>query len=151
MLLLDALGPAAHTALRIGTGLLFLEHGLQKLFGWFGDKPPVEVASLLGLAGILETFGGLAIVLGLFTQPVAFVLCGQMAVAYAIAHLPRGPWPIENQGELALLYALIYAFLATHGAGPWSLDQRWRQADTTRRQERAARRPADRPKTPVSR
>jgi putative oxidoreductase len=148
---LDALGPYAHALLRIGTGLLFMAHGLQKLFGWFGDQPPVGLLSLLGVASVLETFGGLLIVLGFATQPVALLLAGEMVVAYAIGHLPRGFWPIRNQGELALLYALIFAFLATHGAGPLSLDRRRTEAESDRLQERAARRSTDRPKTPVSR
>lgn len=121
-------GPAAHALLRIGAGILFMQHGVQKLFGMFGglggtgDTAPL--ASQMGVAGVLETFGGLLIVLGLFTRPVALVLMLEMIVAYLIAHFPRGGWPIENGGELPLLFALIFALLATHGAGPLSIDQR---------------------------
>lgn len=119
---LDAIGPALHAILRIGAGLLFMQHGAQKLFGALGAEGPVPLASLMGLAGVLEFFGGLLIVLGLFTRPVALVLALQMLVAYFMAHLPKGPWPILNAGELALLYMLIFLFLAGNGSGTWSLD-----------------------------
>jgi putative oxidoreductase len=102
---------AAYVLLRAGTGLLFMQHGLQKLFGLFGGST-VPLASRMGVAGILELVGGLLLVLGLFTRPVALILAGEMAVAYVIAHLPRGAVPIQNGGELALLYALIFVFLA---------------------------------------
>ncbi len=107
--------------------LLFMEHGAQKLLGWFGGfgNTPGATAPLfsqMGLAGVLELFGGLLIVLGLFTRPVALVLMLEMITAYFIAHLPQGGWPIENGGELALLYALVWAFLATNGPGPYSVD-----------------------------
>jgi putative oxidoreductase len=123
------LAPAAHALLRIGAGILYMEHGLQKLFGMFGGVggSPGATAPLfsqMGLAGVLELGGGLLIVLGLFTRPVALVLMLEMLGAYFIAHLPRGGWPIENGGELALLYALVWAYLATHGAGPYSVDER---------------------------
>lgn len=126
------LAPAAHALLRVGAGLLFMEHGMQKLFGMFGGMgSPGATAPLfsqMGLAGVLELGGGLLIVLGLFTRPVALVLMLEMISAYFIAHLPRGGWPIENGGELALLYALVWAFFATHGAGPYSIDERRRTA-----------------------
>jgi putative oxidoreductase len=111
----------AHALLRIGSGLLFLQHGLQKLFGLLGGSA-VPVGSLLGLAGILETVGGVLLVVGLWTRPVAFVLMGQMLTAFLIAHLPKGGWPIQNGGELPLLYAVVFAFLATAGASPASVD-----------------------------
>jgi putative oxidoreductase len=100
-----------YLVLRAATGLLFLCHGLQKLFGLFGGQV-VPLASRLGLAGVLELVGGALLVLGLFTRPVALVLALEMAAAYLIAHLPRSPWPLENGGELALLYLLIFVFLA---------------------------------------
>jgi putative oxidoreductase len=102
---------AAYVLLRAGTGLLFMAHGLQKLFGLFGGST-VPLASRMGVAGIFELVGGVLLVLGLFTRPVALILAGEMAVAYVIAHLPRGAVPIANGGELALLYALIFIFLA---------------------------------------
>jgi len=117
----------ALTLLRIVAGLLFMQHGMQKLFGVFGGfggtpGATAPLFSLMGVASILESLGGLAILLGLFTQPVAFVLSGEMAVAYLLVHLPRGLWPIQNQGELAALYAFIFLFLATAGGGRFSVD-----------------------------
>ena len=112
------------TALRIMAGFMFMLHGAQKLFGFLlregGSIAPL--LSLRGFAGVLEFFGGAAILLGLFTQPVAFVLSGQMAVAYFMAHFPRSFWPIENRGEHAVLYCFVFLFLATSGGGKWSLD-----------------------------
>ena len=120
--------PTAHAVLRIGAGLLFMQHGVQKLFGMFGGMggtgETVTLMSRLGLAGVLETFGGLLIVIGLLTRPVALVLMLEMLAAFFIAHLPRGGAPIQNGGELPLLFALIFAFFATNGAGPYSVDQR---------------------------
>jgi len=106
---------------RIVFGLMFMQHGAQKLFGAFGGSA-VDLMTLRGLAGVLEFFGGLLIVVGLFTRPVAFVLSGQMAVAYFMAHLPRGLVPIENGGELAVLYSFFFLFLAAVGGGAWSVD-----------------------------
>ncbi|MCI0356359.1 MAG: DoxX family protein [Acidobacteria bacterium] len=125
----SGLAPAAHAILRIGAGLLFWQHGLQKLFGLFGGfggtpGATAPLVSQFGLAGVLETFGGLLLILGLFTRPVAAVLVLEMLAAFFIAHLPRGGWPIQNGGEVPLLYALVFAFLATNGAGIWSVDQR---------------------------
>jgi putative oxidoreductase len=121
-----ALGAATHAVLRIGAGLLFFLHGAPKLFGWFGGMGPAsgsaELFSLMGLAGVLEVFGGLAIALGVFTRPVAVVLALEMLIAYFMAHAPRGPVPYSNGGELALLYLVVWAFLAGNGAGPWSVD-----------------------------
>ena len=119
-------GGKSHALLRIIAGLLFMLHGGQKLFGWFGGPGGqggnVELASLMGLAGILELVGGALIIVGLFTRPVAFVLSGEMAVAYFMAHFPNGFWPIENRGEPAALFAFIFLFLAFNGAGPMSVD-----------------------------
>jgi putative oxidoreductase len=106
---------AAYALLRAGTGLLFMAHGLQKLFGLFGGLgagATAPLASRMGVAGVLELVGGLLLVLGFFTRPVALILAGEMIVAYVIAHLPRGTVPLQNGGELALLYALIFVFLA---------------------------------------
>jgi putative oxidoreductase len=113
--------PAAHALLRVGAGLLFMQHGLQKLFGFFGGQT-VPLASQLGVAGILELVGGVLIVVGLFTRPVAAILALEMLAAIAIAHLPRGGAPIQNGAELPLLYALIFIFLAVAGPGPYSVD-----------------------------
>ena len=120
--------PALHALLRIGAGLLFMEHGLQKLFGLFGGMGPTGGTapwfSLMGLAGVLESGGGLLLVLGLFTRPVAVALLLEMLYAFATVHLPKDGAPIQNGGELALLYGLIFAFLTSNGAGPASLDSR---------------------------
>jgi putative oxidoreductase len=86
----------------------------------------------MGLAGVLETFGGLLILLGLFTRPVAFVLAGEMAVAYFMAHAPRGFFPLLNKGEPAVLYCFVFLYLAAVGPGPWSLDA-LRQRSSLRR------------------
>ena len=113
--------------LRVFTGLLYMQHGVQKLFGllvppdrpWNGAPP---MFSQFWFAGVLETFGGLLIVLGLFTRPVAFLLAGEMAVAFFQAHFPRGFWPILNGGEAPVLFCFIYLHLFAVGAGPWSID-----------------------------
>jgi putative oxidoreductase len=125
----EALGSVTHAALRIGAGLLFMQHGAQKLFGWLGGiggQPgaTVELFSQMGLAGVLEFFGGLLIVLGLFTRPVALILMLEMVTAYFTVHNPRGGFPIQNGGELALLYALVFAYFVGNGSGTASLD-RW--------------------------
>lgn len=118
-----------HAVLRIGAGLLFMQHGGQKLFGWFGGfggEPgaTAELFSLMGLAGVLEFFGGALIVLGLLTTPVALILAVEMVVAYFMGHAPQGGFPIQNLGELALLYAVVFAFLAANGSGPAAIDRR---------------------------
>jgi putative oxidoreductase len=124
--------PYGRSTLRIVTGLLFSLHGLQKLIGMFGgmggNGAHAAFGSLLWVAAVLESAGGLAILLGLFTRPVAFVLCGEMAVAYFRAHAPRGVWPIVNGGELAVLYCFVYLYLFTAGPGPLSVDRLVRRA-----------------------
>jgi putative oxidoreductase len=117
-------GPRLLSALRIVAGFLFLFHGTQKLFAWPVDEPrdPAALASLMGVAGILEVFGGILLMLGLWTRPLTFLLAGEMAVAYFMVHAPRGPWPILNNGELAALYCFLFLYLAAVGPGPWSLD-----------------------------
>jgi putative oxidoreductase len=123
----------AIAVLRIGAGLLFIEHGLQKLFGVMGGfggaGQTAPMGTRFGVAGILEFFGGLLIIVGLFTRPVAALLVAEMIVAFVLGHLPRGGWPVENQGELALLYALIFMLLAVGGGGAFSVDERlpWRR------------------------
>jgi len=110
-------------ALRIMAGFLFWQHGAQKLFGMFeGNRVESWLSWPLGLAGILEFFGGILIFLGVFTRPVAFVLSGQMAVAYFMSHLPRGFWPIMNGGERAALFCFIFLFLWAAGGGDFSVD-----------------------------
>ena len=119
----------AHTVLRVAAGLLFAQHGAQKLFGALGGfgPPPggrVQLLSLMGLAGVIEFFGGILIALGVLTRPVALVAAAEMAVAYVMAHAPRGVWPILNQGEPALLYCFVFLYLAAAGPGPHSVDAR---------------------------
>jgi len=116
--------------LRVVAGFLFIQVGGMKLFGWFGGMPGgmmVTPFSQLWCGGVLELFGGIAIVLGLCTRPIAFVLAGEMAVAYFQFHQPRGLFPIQNHGEPAVLFCFIYLFFAAHGAGRWSLDAAMRR------------------------
>ena len=113
--------------LRVVAGLLFFQAGGMKLFAWFGGIPPEmggqpPLMSQIGIGGALEFFGGLAIMLGLFTRPVAFILSGEMAVAYFQFHQPSGFWPIQNHGEPAVLFCFIFLYIAAHGGGDWSLD-----------------------------
>lgn len=108
--------------LRIVAGFLFWQHGAQKLFGILGRDAPVDFFTLMGLAGILETVGGVLLVLGLFTRPVAFILSGEMAWAYFSSHAAGGFWPIVNRGELAALYAFLFLYLAARGGGAFSID-----------------------------
>lgn len=117
--------PRLLSVLRVAAALLFIEHGLQKWLEFPAPRPsPTILWSLGGVAGLLELFGGLLLLLGLYTRPVAFVLSGLMAFAYFIAHAPRGFWPILNGGELAALYCFVFLYLAAAGGGPWSVD-RW--------------------------
>lgn len=123
-----AWAPRLLSVFRIVVALLFIAHGLVKLFGFPEGAQPgqVPLASIYGLAAILEAVGGAAILLGLFTRPVAFVLSGQMAVAYFMAHAPQGFFPVQNGGELAILYCFAFLYFAAAGPGPWSLDERRR-------------------------
>ena len=107
---------------RVAAGLLFFQHGLEKLFGFAGATPEPTLWGIRGVGGILEAFGGPLLALGLFTRPVAFILSGEMAVAYFRAWAPRGFFPIANGGEEATLNAFIFLWLVTAGAGAWSLD-----------------------------
>jgi putative oxidoreductase len=112
----------ALSLLRIIAGALLLCHGLQKMFGILGGHR-MPLASLLGAAATLELVGGSLLILGLLTRPVAFILCGEMAVAYFHAHAPRGAVPIQNGGELAVLNCFVFLFLTFAGGGPVSLDR----------------------------
>ena len=112
---------------RIVIGFLFLSHGLEKLFGWFGGMgghgAAVPYLSKLWAAGVIESIGGSLIIIGLFIGPVAFILCGEMAVAYFTEHAPKSLWPIQNGGELAVLYCFFFLYLCTSHGGAWSLDR----------------------------
>ena len=118
-------GPRLLSVLRIVAGFLLMQHGMQKLLGLPAPMPggTVPLLSLFGLAGALELVGGLLILLGLFTRPVAFILSGELATAYFMAHAPRGFWPLLNQGELAALYSFVFLYLAVAGGGAWALDR----------------------------
>ena len=118
--------PIFHGLLRIVAALTFMTHGTQKLFAWpvTEAREPVALLSQFGLAGVLETFGGLLMLLGLFTRPVAFVLAGEMAAAYFLAHIGRNVFPILNGGEPAVLFCFIWLFMAAAGPGAFSLDGR---------------------------
>ena len=123
--------PRALSVLRIITGFLFIAHGAQKLFAVLTPPPkpgdpaaaPAAMFTLSWTAGVLEFFGGLLVLFGLFTRPVAFVLSGLMAVAYFMAHAPQGFWPILNRGETAVLYCFVFLYLSVAGGGAWSLDR----------------------------
>jgi putative oxidoreductase len=125
--MLKMLEGRALSLLRIVAGLTFACHGAQKLFGWLGGMgghgATASFGSLLWTAGTLESVGGALIIAGLFTRPVAFVLSGEMAVAYFRQHAPRAFWPINNGGELAVLYCFIFLYLCFAGGGPLSLDR----------------------------
>jgi putative oxidoreductase len=121
--------PYFYVLLRIVAGLLFACHGAQKLFGAFGgvggpSGGAVSLFSLMGLAGCIELVGGLLIALGALTSFAAFVASGQMAVAYFTQHFPRGFWPLQNGGELAVLYCFLFLYIAANGAGVWAVRRR---------------------------
>lgn len=122
---------------RVVAGLIFFQSGAMKLFGWYGGMPgggTPPFLSQIWIGGVLEVAGGIAIMLGLFTRPVAFVLSGEMAVAYWQFHAPAGAWPVQNQGVPAVLYCFIFLFMAAYGAGYWSIDALLRR----RRNKRAS-------------
>ena len=120
----NAWSPRVLSVLRIVTALLFLQHGTAKLLGFphVAGFDNVQLASLLGVSGILELVGGLLMLIGLFTRPTAFILSGMMAVAYFLAHASQGFYPLLNQGELAVLYCFVFLYLSVAGGGPWSVD-----------------------------
>jgi putative oxidoreductase len=123
---LATMTPAALAVLRVGAALLFMQHGAQKLFGAFGGLGPshgtAPLMSLMGVAGVLEFVGGSALVLGLGIRIVAPLLAIEMVVAFFKVHLPRGGVPLQNGGELALLYAVVFIALSVLGGGAWSVD-----------------------------
>ena len=127
---LSRYAPFALSVLRIVAALLFIEHGTQKLFLFPAGRASeaVQLLSLAGLAGVLETFGGLAVLFGLFTRPVAFVLAGEMAVAYFMVHAKSNPFPVNNGGDSAILFCFVFLYLVFAGAGPLSIDGMRRRA-----------------------
>jgi putative oxidoreductase len=121
---LDKYQPQMLALLRIVAGLLFLEHGTAKLFGFpvFPDGMPDPLPTIILASAIIELVTGLLVALGLFTRLAAFIAAGEMAVAYFMVHFPKSFWPIVNMGEAAILYCFIFLFLAAAGAGAWSMD-----------------------------
>ncbi|WP_181304074.1 DoxX family protein [Rufibacter sp. XAAS-G3-1] len=120
--ILGRYAPHLYAILRIVAGLMFAMHGTQKLFGWPGEKDPAELASLMGVAGIIELVAGVLIALGFFTSWAAFISSGTMAVAYFMGHASEGSLPILNHGEPAVLYCFLFLYIAAQGSGIWSVD-----------------------------
>lgn len=113
-----------HALLRIVAGFLFIHPGALKIFGWFGGMPPgTELTPLTATAGALELILGPLILVGFMTRPAAFLASGEMAFAYFIGHAPYGPWPVQNQGQPAVLFCFIFLFLFGNGPGPFSVDE----------------------------
>ncbi|HEX8469239.1 MAG TPA: DoxX family protein [Allosphingosinicella sp.] len=123
----SAWAPPLLSLLRIVTAAIFMVHGAQKLLG-FPPMPPGGAVppplSLFWFGGLLELFGGGLLLVGLFSRPVAFILSGEMAVAYWMFHAPQSPWPAVNMGDAAILYCFVFLYIAAAGPGPWSLDSR---------------------------
>jgi putative oxidoreductase len=122
-----AWAPRLLSLLRIVSGLIFMEHGTQKLLGFPPMAPGMSqppIFSLFWFGGILEMVGGFLLLIGLFTRPVAFILAGEMAAAYWMFHAPGGLFPALNGGDAAILYCFVFLYIAAAGAGPWSLDAR---------------------------
>ena len=120
---LAAWQPRVLSILRIVTAFLFMQHGAQKILGFPAEQRyPFDITSLSGVAGVLELFGGALLLIGLFTRPVAFLLSGLMAFAYFLVHAPQGFWPLNNGGELAALFSVVFLYIWTAGGGAWSID-----------------------------
>jgi len=121
-----ARAPYLLSVLRIVAAFLFIQFGTAKLVAFPAAIMPgggtAPIGSLAGIAGLLESVGGVLLLAGLFTRPVAFILSGEMAVAYFIGHAPHGFWPVLNQGHPAILFCFVWLYLSAAGAGPWSLD-----------------------------
>ena len=130
--LLGPYSPYLYAVLRIVVGFLFVCHGAQKLFGILGglgaSGESAPLLSLMGFAGLIEFFGGLLIMVGWLTGYVAFIASGEMAAAYFMGHYPRGFWPILNNGEPAVLFCFIFLYMASQGAGVWSIDRSRRES-----------------------
>lgn len=122
----DRAAQATYFLLRVVAGFLFIQSGCLILFGWFGGMPgmpsPPPVMSQTWIGGVLQLVGGIALLLGFFTRPVAFILSGMMAVAYWQFHAPQGGWPLQNQGVPAVIFCFLFLYMAAQGGGDWSLD-----------------------------
>jgi putative oxidoreductase len=114
--------PYVLSIMRIVAALLFLEHGLSRLFGWPSAMPTPAAFSMYWFAGAIELVGGVLVALGLFTRPAALIMSGEMAFAYFISHAPSGFFPILNRGDAAILYCFVFLYIAFAGGGPWSVD-----------------------------
>src|SRR6185436_3082907 len=115
----------AYTLLRVVAGWLFFQAGATKILGWFGGVPPgvtIAVGSQAWIGGMLEMIGGLLILIGLFTRPAAFIVSGEMAVAYFQGHASGGFWPVLNGGHPAVLFCFVWLYFSAAGPGPWSID-----------------------------
>ena len=120
---LAAWSPKVLSIFRIVTGLLFIQHGAQKIFSFPAEaRGPFDLMTQMGIGGVLELVGGALIIVGLFTRPTAFILSGMMAVAYWQFHAPQDIYPLNNGGELAIMYCFAFLYLIFAGPGPWSLD-----------------------------
>ena len=124
--------PQLLSAVRIALGILFFQHGAEKLWGFANGRIDHKFATMHGIAGPLEAVGGALIILGLFTRSTAFILCGEMAVAYFTRWAPRGFFPISNGGEEAVVFCFLFLWLVAAGPGPWSLDAWLAQARSPR-------------------
>jgi putative oxidoreductase len=127
----QACAPYFQSILRIVAAIMFMMAGTTKLFAFPAGVPPnggtVKLMSQLGLAGILETFGGFLLLIGLFTRPIAFLVSGEMAIAFFQVHFPKSPWPTISMGVAPVLYCFIWLYFSAAGAGPWSVDAKLRR------------------------
>jgi putative oxidoreductase len=127
--------PKMRAVFRMAMGALFLLHGTMKVFGWpesANPMPPFDPTTQMGIAGIIEVAGGMAIIMGLFTRPIALILAGEMAVAYLMVHAPQSQFPMFNGGEPAVLFGFAWLYLFIAGAGAWSMDSVISQAMNAR-------------------
>jgi putative oxidoreductase len=130
--------PRLLSILRIMAGLMFMEHGMSKLFNFPPGSMHPSFPDLLFFAGVLECFGGALVALGLFTRAVAFLLSGEMAIAYFMFHFPKSFFPLLNGGDAAVLYCFVFLYLALAGGGEWSVDRLRASAGTTGRPARSS-------------